>query len=440
MRRSISAQIRCSRVRWLVLSMILLVYFITYIDRVNISVAAPTIVKDLHFSLTQMGVVFSAFSITYAILQIPGGWIGDKFGPRRALAGMGILWSLMTALTALPSTVLGFALVRAGLGVAEGGAFPTSTRALSAWIPSNQRGLAQGLPHSAARLGGAVTPPIVVALILGYGWRTAFVVLGVLSFLWVLLWIWLYRNRPREHWLTNDQEVEMLERTTVQGAQQDKPGPTPWGPLIRGMWPVTLTDFCYGWSLWVFLTWIPSYLTTARHFNLKQLALYATLPLLAGVIGDTLGGISSDALWQRGRHRLARAGQTALFLILSLAFVVPAVFTGSPVAAALLLSASFFCLEMTNAPLWALSMDIGQEHAGVAGGMMNTGFGIAGIISPIIFGALVQATGNWTLPFVVSSALLLIGAGVTYFIRPTGVLRRAEYQEQLKRPSVQPTG
>jgi ACS family D-galactonate transporter-like MFS transporter len=187
---------------------------------------------------------------------------------------------------------------------------------------------------------------------------------------------------------------------------------------------VTLTDFCYGWSLWVFLTWLPSYLESARGFNLKDLALFATLPLLAGVVGDTLGGVVSDHIWHRGHPRLARSGQISLGLLLSLVFVLPAAFTDSPIAAVWLLAASFFWLEMTNAPIWALPMDIGQEYAGVAGGMMNTGFGVAGIISPTIFGALVQATGNWTLPFILSSTLLVIGAGVIFLADSSSPLVR----------------
>ncbi|HVA25586.1 MAG TPA: MFS transporter [Chloroflexota bacterium] len=413
-----------SRVRWLVLAAVCGVYFVTYLDRVNISVAAPAMAADLHLSLAALGGVFSAFSLSYALLQIPGGFLGDKIGPRKALGLMGILWSIATAATAIPAAVPGLIGARFGLGVAEAGAFPTATRAFTAWIPSAKRGLAQGLPHSFARLGGALAPPVVIALVLAYGWRQSFLVLAVVSLAWVSLWWWFYRDRPRDHWLTNPAEVEMLDRE----AEPLSPGAaarTPWGPLFRRMLPVTIADFCYGWSLWVFLTWIPTYLSDARHFNLKQLALYATLPLIAGVVGDTVGGISSDLLWRRGHPGLARSGQVAVGLLLSLVFVAPAPFVSSPVTAVWLLSASFFCLELTNAPLWALAMDIGHEFAGVGGGMMNTGFGVAGIISPLVFGVLVQWTGNWALPFVVSSVLLLIGAGVTRFIDPVTPLTDA---------------
>jgi ACS family D-galactonate transporter-like MFS transporter len=173
----------------------------------------------------------------------------------------------------------------------------------------------------------------------------------------------------------------------------------------------------------VFLTWLPSYLSAARNLSLGQLALFASLPLIGGVFGDALGGMLTDWLWHSGHPRLARAGQSAVGLLLSLAFVVPAIFVASPVTAVWLLSASFFWLETANAPLWASAMDIGRSYAGVGAGMMNTGFGVAGILSPFAFGALVQVTGDWSLPFLMSAALLVAGAGVAVlFIDPISPL------------------
>lgn len=416
-----------THVRWLILGTVCLMYFITYIDRVNISVAAPSIREELHLSNTEMGIIFSAFSLTYALLQMPGGWLADLLGPRRALAGMGAVWSLMTALSAVPSSLATFGVVRAALGVAEGGAFPTATRAFAAWIPARHRGLAQGLPHSFARLGGAAAPPVVIALTLRYGWRASFVVLGVISAVWVLLWIAVYRNRPRQHPLVNQEEAELIESSASRRAASAGSPRTPWLELIKRIWPVTLADFCYGWSLWVFLTWMPTYLESGRGFKLQSLALFAALPLLAGVVGDTLGGLSSDFLWSHGHPKLARSGQISVGLLLSLAFVLPAAFTPSPIAAVWLLSASFLCLEMTNSPLWSMPMDLAPRYAGAASGMMNTGFGVAGIISPVIFGALVDRTGSWSLPFVVSSALLLAGAGVILLSNPLNVLEPEEH-------------
>jgi ACS family D-galactonate transporter-like MFS transporter len=253
---------------------------------------------------------------------------------------------------------------------------------------------------------------------LTFGWREAFVILGVISLLWVVLWLWLYRDNPRDHWLVNEAEAALLEQTAMHPGRA-KSERVPWKALLKNLWPVTLVDFCYGWSLWVFLTWIPTYLRIARGFDLKDIALFGTLPLIGGVFGDTLGGLLTDYIWRCGHQRTARGGQIAIFLVLSLCFALPAAFVTSPIAAVWLLSLSFFCLEMTNAPLWALPMDVAPHYSGIAGGMMNTGFGVAGIISPIIFGAIVEHTGNWALPWIVSSVLLIAGAVVACFVDPT---------------------
>jgi len=186
------------------------------------------------------------------------------------------------------------------------------------------------------------------------------------------------------------------------------------------MWLVTFVDFCYGWSLWVFLTWLPSYLKDARGFNLKELALFTSLPLLAGVVGDTLGGVVSDWIYRRtGNLKFARRSLLVIGLSGSLVLILPAVYTKDPITAVVLLAASFFCLELTNAVLWSLPIDIAGRFAGTAGGMMNTGFGVAGMISPALFGFLIQTTGSYLVPFGVSAALLAVGAVCALFIDPT---------------------
>jgi cyanate permease len=186
------------------------------------------------------------------------------------------------------------------------------------------------------------------------------------------------------------------------------------------MWLVTFIDFCYGWSLWVFLTWLPSYLKDIRGFDLKQLALFTSLPLLAGVIGDTLGGVVSDTIYKRtGNLKLARRALLIVGLTGSLIFILPAVYTSSALMAVMLLSASFFFLELTNAVLWSLPIDIAGRFAGTAGGMMNTGFGVAGMISPVVFGVLIDSTGSYQVPFLISAGLLAIGAACSIFVDPT---------------------
>jgi ACS family D-galactonate transporter-like MFS transporter len=305
------------------------------------------------------------------------------------------------------------------LGVGEGGAFPAATRAFTYWMPCAERGFAQGITHSFARLGGAVTPPIVLLIVSLYGWRESFIVLGVVSLIWTAVYVTIFRNTPLEHKWVKQEELNDLGGSCEE-MQKAAKGKTPWNQMIRRMALVTVVDFCYGWSLWVFLTWLPSYLKDARGYDLKQLALFATLPLMAGVIGDTLGGVVSDVMYRKtGNLKLARRAMLVLGLGGALVFIVPAIYTSSAFNAVLLLAAAFFFLELTNAVLWSLPIDIAGRYAGTAGGMMNTGFGVAGMVSPAVFGYLIQRTGSYEVPFLISAGLLGVAAFISLWIDPT---------------------
>ena len=412
------AAFRGLKIRHFVLFVLCLMYFIAYIDRVNISVAAPALRKELGLTPTQLGLIFSAFAYPYAAMQIVGGWASDRFGPRLVLAVLSLLWAAATILTGLSWSVASLVLFRILVGVGEGGAFPTATRAFTTWLPVRERGLAQGITHSFARLGGAVTPPIVLAIVARYGWRAAFYVLGAASLAWTGVWIASFRDTPDQHpWVTRSELAEIRADGESAGAAR---GPTPWRQIVSRMWLVTVVDFCYGWSLWVFLTWLPSYLTDARGFRLDQIALMTTLPLLGGVVGDTLGGVMSDAIYRRtGDLRLARRTLLVVGLGGAFAFILPAIVTGSAIRAVSLLGAAFFFLELTNAVLWTLPLDIAGPYAGTAGGIMNTGFGVAGMISPVAFGVLIERTGHYELPLFISAGLLLAGAFCAMGIDPT---------------------
>ena len=406
------------KVRHLILFVLCLMYFVAYIDRVNISVAGPAMRKDLGLTPIELGLIFSAFAYPYAAMQIVGGWASDRFGPRRVLAALSALWAAATILSGLAWSVKSLVVCRVLVGVGEGGAFPTATRAFTWWLPARERGFAQGITHSCARLGGAVTPPIVLAVVARYGWRASFIVLGAASLVWTVIWVASFRDTPEDHpWVTDSQLAEI--RASGE-SPRDARASTPWRQIAGRMWLVTVVDFCYGWSLWVFLTWLPSYLSDSRGFALDQMALMTMLPLLAGVVGDTLGGVISDAIFRRtGNLRLARRTLLVVGLGGAFAFIVPAIVTGSALGAVCLLATAFFFLELTNAVLWTLPIDIAGQFAGTAGGMMNTGFGVAGMISPIVFGVLIQRTGRYELPLFISAGLLLIGALCSLRIDPT---------------------
>jgi sugar phosphate permease len=397
----------------IVLALLCLLYLILFVNRVNISTAAPFMKADLKLTNTQLGVVFSAFAIPYALFQLVGGLIGDKFGPRLTLSVCCLLVGLSTILTGAAQGFASLFVLRLALGFGEGAAFPTATRAMSSWTPVKSWGFAQGITHSFARLGNALTPPIMAALLLIVSWRGSFVVLGLLSFVWLFIWAWYFRNDPRDHAGITEADLAALP---VPGGNRR---PVPWLPLARRILPITIVDFCYGWTLWLFLSWIPTFFFENYHLNLQSSAMFSGGVLFAGVIGDTVGGLASDRLLRRtGSLVVARRAVIVTGFVGAFVFLIPVVLIHDLKIAALGLSLAFFFAELIVAPIWSIPMDIAPRYAGTASGMMNFGFGVAGLVSPSSFGYLVDKTGSWVVPFMGSIALLLVGAVLAMRLRP----------------------
>jgi MFS family permease len=397
-----------------VLLIICLMYLILYVDRVNISTAAPLIKADLGLSNTELGLVFSAFAYPYALFQLIGGYIGDRFGARRTLFVSGLIVCASTAATGAVGGLASLFAARLALGIGEGATFPTATRAMAAWVPERNWGFAQGITHSSARIGNALTPPLIAALIGLVSWRGAFLVLALLSLVWVLVWLRYFRDVPTSPPLTADE----LATLPAQGRREATEA-VPWFKLFRRMLPVTAVDFCYGWTLWLFLSWIPSFFYQNYHQNLTQSAFYSAGVFLAGVIGDTLGGVLSDRILKRtGNRAAARRNVIVAGMLGGFLFLLPVMLVDDVNVAAVSLAAAFFAVELVVAPIWAVPMDIAPGYSGSASGMMNFGFGVAGIISPLVFGYLIDRTGSWTLPFAGSIGLLLLGAALAFRMHP----------------------
>jgi sugar phosphate permease len=416
---------RPSRGRWYVLLMISAMYLITYLDRVNISTAAPLISKEYGFDKVTMGFIFSAFVWAYAMFQVPGGWLSDKLGARGVLASIVTYWSVMTAATAGAFNAVSFIVVRFLFGVGEAGAFPGATRAMQLWYPQPERGFVQGITHSASRLGAAIAPPIVVWIMTpegaNLGWRGVFLICGAVGILWSLWWAISYRNLPEEHGMVNRAELERIRGLDAAGAikppPMEKQANVPWGTLLASpnMWAIMAAYFTYVYCLWIFLSWLPSYLVDFRHFTLLKVGLFASLPLWAGVIGDTVGGLATDYLLKRtGSAKIGRRVVAITGLLGCAVFIVPAALTEDAYVAVWCLTASMFFLECTIGPSWAVPMDTGGKYSGTVSGMMNMAGNIGGALSPIVFGALVQI-GNWQAPFIVAAVLLVLGSAVWAF-------------------------
>ncbi|MFO1246671.1 MAG: MFS transporter [Alphaproteobacteria bacterium] len=399
----------------IVLAMLCLMYLITYIDRVNVSTASAGALgfgKEFDLSKTQIGLVFSAFAYPYLVFQIIGGWVSDTFGTRRTLLVCSLIWAAATVLTGLAGGLVSLLVARVLLGLGEGATFPAATAAMSRWVAAKDRGFAQGITHSAARLGNALAPGLIVAVMTLYGWRASFFACAAVSFAWVIIWFFVFRENPKDHPGMTVEEVAMLPPPKPRGMA------VPWGPLIRRMAPVTIVYFCYGWTLWLFLSWIPQYFQHQGQ-DLKSMALFSSGVFLAGVIGDTLGGIVTDKLYaSTGNLNRARSLMVSICMGLTCLSLLPMMFSSDLTVSALCLSAGFFFAEMTIGPMWAVPMDIAPDHSGTASGIMNTGSAFAAIVSPVVGGWLIDQTGNWQLPFLGSIVLMLVGMALAFTMRP----------------------
>jgi cyanate permease len=277
------------------------------------------------------------------------------------------------------------------------------------------RGFGQGITHSFARLGNAVTPPLVVALIAYWGWRGSLVALGLVSLIWAVVWIAYFRNNPRDHKGISEAELAVLP---PYGEKRDAPK-VPWGKLVPRMMPTTIVYFCYGWSLWVFLTWLPQFFQQGYGLNLKNSALLSGAIGLGAVLGDTLGGLLSDWIYKKtGNLNAARRNVVILAFVGAGCCLVPVFLVQNLVVLGSCLCAAFFFLELTIGPIWSVPMDIAPKHAGTASGIMNTGSAVAGIVSPTVFGYVVDLTGSWQLPFAASIGLLVVGIVLSFWMRP----------------------
>jgi sugar phosphate permease len=412
---------RASRGRWYILVIISLMYLITYLDRVNISTAAPMISKEFGFDKITMGAIFSAFVWAYAMFQVPGGWLNDRFGPRKVLTIIVAYWSVMTAATAFATGWVSFVVLRFLFGVGEGGAFPGATRAMQLWYPREERGFVQGITHSASRAGAAIAPPIVVGIMSAFGWREVFYICGAVGLVWAIWFFFSYRDLPENHSMVNQAELARIRGIDSSGktkpANIEARPNVPWGTLLKSpnMWAIMFAYFTYVYCLWIFLSWLPSYLVEFRHFTLIKVGIFASLPLWAGVVGDTVGGLATDWLLKKtGNTKLSRRIVAIVGLLGCTAFIIPASITENAYTAVYCLTASMFFLECTIGPSWSVPMDVGGKYSGTVSGMMNMAGNIGGALSPLVFGVLVQY-GNWQAPFIVAAVLMVIGAGIWAF-------------------------
>jgi sugar phosphate permease len=289
------------------------------------------------------------------------------------------------------------------------------------WYPRDERGFVQGVSHAASRFGAAIGPPIVVAVMIHYGWRPVFYVIGILSLLWSLIYMLVYRNMPEEDKYVSRAELARIrgldEKGEIKQANVARRPKVPWGILLKhgNMWAVMCAYAAYIYSLWFFLSWLPSYLVEYRKFTLIKTGLFASMPLMAGVVGDAFGGWLTDKLLVKTNNRRFARRSVAIVAMLGCGtFTLIAALAANPFTSVYCLTAAMFFLEMTIGPAWAVPMDIGGEFSGTVSGMMNMGGQFVGALCPTVFGYLFSR-GSWVAPFGVSAGLLFVGAAIWAF-------------------------
>jgi MFS family permease len=399
-----------TRVRYRVLGLSFLMAFMMYMERGAIGAAAPTIMREFHIDKITMGWAVSAFNWSYAIFQVPAGWMADRFGSRIVLAAAMAWWSVFTAATGLTFSAGSLAATRFLFGMGEAAAFPAGSRALVRWLPFSRRAFGQGFQHSGSRLGAAMAPVLVVTLIALSGWRLVFSIFGAVGIVWALIWYAYYRNFPCEHPAVNSEELALLESAALRLPSAPRPI-VPWRLLLRSrnLWYLSASYFCYGFVLWLYLAWFSTYLREARHFT--QLGSgFASVPLLGATVTNILGGLLSDRLCQRwndlrrGRLTVTISG----FAIAGIA-LLPGVLAPSAVAAMISLTIALAGLELTVSGFWAICIDVGGDFSGSVSSVMNTWGNIGGAVSAVLVGYLATRFG-WTSPFLLASLLCLFAA------------------------------
>jgi MFS family permease len=393
-----------TRTRYTMLGFALGTMALAYVDRVAIAMSSASIKSDLALSDSQLGYVFSAFTLAYAIFEVPSGWLADRFGARRMMTRIVLWWSAFTAATAAARAFLPLVAVRFLFGMGEAGVLPTLTSAFRRWLPARERGRAFGLTIAAAALGTAVAQPIVGAMLERFSWRESFVAFGALGSLWAIAWYWWMRDDPREHAAVNAAEIAVI------GPPAQAPhARVPWKRLVRSrnLIVVCAMYFCaiYGW--YFFMTWLPQYLVRARGFDLAQTKWLAAAPWVAIALGCFLGGLLSDSRVRRKGLRVGLTRPGSIGLPLAALAIVAAIATPSGLAAAVFLSLAAGLAALGIASAWSTCLAIGGRHGGVVSGAMNMCGNLGGTVCPVVFGQSLDRLGSWNVPL--ASVAVLYG-------------------------------
>ena len=394
----------------MILVMLVILGMVTFLDRINISVAGSSIMHDLHLSPAQWGWVQSAFILSYGLLQIPMGALGDRFGHRNILAAIVLWWSAFTAFTGMAGGLMSLLVIRFMFGIGEAGSSPCSTGVISRWFEKDEVGKAQGYVWAASRMGGALTPFVVIPVMVTVGWRAAFYLLGALGVIWAIVW-WLYYRDSREtSRASSPRNTRSISSTSS----------LPWSSILgnRQFWLICGMYFFYAFGSWFFFSWFPTFMELGRGFDKTELTYAVAVPFIMSMMGNIAGGHLTDRLTKRYGIKIGRKALGSTSLAVSAVCMFLAAFIPGKMAVFVFLSLCFGIFDLMLPSAWALCIDLGKRHAGTISGAMNTAGNIGGFCCGILFGELVQQSGNYNLPLYMIAVMLIISAVLFFFINP----------------------
>jgi ACS family glucarate transporter-like MFS transporter len=424
------ATVNATRVRWFLVFWLFVLSAVSYLDRVNLSIAGGSIADSYGLTDVQLGPVFSALVAGYALFQTVGGYLADRFGPRRVLTAGVVWWGVFTGLTALvPAGIAGalvlFIGVRFLLGAGEAVIYPSANQFISRWIPVRERGIANGWIFAGVGAGAGLTPPLITYFMIHYGWRSSFWVCAVIGFVAGGIWFLAARDTPSEHPRVSAAELAFIQSGLTVNASTAE-SLVPWRRVVRSreVWAVTVSYFCYGYVAWIFFSWFYRYLAKVRGLDLKASAFYSMLPFLAMLVCCLIGGAVNDRLTKRHGPRLGRCGVAAVAMGFAAMFIA----LGSQVQgvrlASVVLAGGAGALYLSQSSFWAVTADIAGASAGSVSGFMNMGGQIGGALT----GSLtpwIAAHYGWTASFLVAASLSLLGGLTWLLVNPVNVLTQA---------------
>jgi len=407
------------RVRWALIGWMFAISAIAYLDRVNISIAGHSIQQEFHLDNIQLGWVFSAFVAGYALFQTPGGRLADRYGPRKILALGTIWWAVFTSLTALAPPGVAHALlillaVRFALGLGEAVVYPASNRLVAAWIPSQERGVANGIIFAGVGAGAGVTPPLITYILVNYGWRWSFWISALIGLAAGAVWFLLARDRPGEHPWVSPREAGHINA----GLPREPIGPgaskaIPWRTVAL----VTLSYSCFGYVAYIFFTWFFIYLNTVRKLDLKSSSFYGMLPFIAMATFSPLGGWISDRLTKRYGKRVGRCYFACVSIALAAVFIALSTLAADARLATVVLAGGAGALYLSTSVFWSMTADLGGSSAGTVSGVMNTGNQAAGAATAVVT-PWIAAHFGWSASFLTAAALCVVGSLAWLMVDP----------------------